>query len=64
MADMVRGRNPSQRTLPQAVLDFMLIHETGWSLEYVRNMLPKDRRAFDIMSQFSYNSKLQKTALG
>ena len=60
MADIIRGRNPSQKSLPQDVLDFILIHETGWSLEYVREMLPKDRRAFDIMSQFSYNTKIQK----
>ena len=60
MADIIRGRNPSHKSLPQDVLDFMLIHETGWSLEYVREMIPKDRRAFDIMSQFSYNTKIQK----
>lgn len=60
MADMVRGRAPSQKNLPEYVLDYMIIHETGWSHEYVKSMNPKDRRAFNVMAQFTFNAKLQQ----
>lgn len=60
MADLVRGRNPSQRTLPEEVMEYMCVHETGMTFEEVRNMTVKDRHALNIMAQFSFNAKLQK----
>jgi len=63
MADILRGRASSQKNLPDEVIEFMVAHETGWSLSQIRNMKSKDRRAVNIMSQFSYMAKMQKTSL-
>lgn len=63
MADIMKGRSPSQKNLPEEVIEFMVANETGWTLQEIRNMNPKDRRAINIMSQFSYMSKMQKTGL-
>ena len=63
MADIIRGRNPSQKNLPDEVIEFMVAHETGWSLSEIRNMKAKDRRAVNLISQFSYMAKMQKTTL-
>jgi len=63
MADIMRGRASSQKNLPDEVIEFMVAHETGWSLSQIRNMKSKDRRAVNIMSQFSYMAKMQKTSL-
>lgn len=63
MADIIRGRPPSQRNLPEKVAEFMLAHETGWSLEYIRSMNVQDRAAFNIISQFSYNAYMQSLGL-
>lgn len=41
----------------------MVAHETGWSLSEIRNMKSKDRRAVNLISQFSYMAKMQKTSL-
>ena len=62
MADLVRGKNPSQRTLPEEVAEFILAHETGWSLDKIRTMHYRDRRAFNITSQFSYKAKVNAMA--
>ena len=59
MADIARGRVPSQSRLPEFVSEFMIVHETGWDIDRVRTLSAKDRRAYNIMSQFSYVSKLQ-----
>ncbi len=53
MADLIRGRAASQRVIPEAVLEFMIMQETHMSLDEVRALGPKDRRALDIMSQFT-----------
>ena len=63
MADIMRGRTPSQKNLPDEVIEFMVAHETGWTLSQIRNMKSKDRRAVNIMAQFSYMAKMQKTTL-
>lgn len=63
MADIIRGRASSQKNLPDEVIEFMVAHETGWSLSQIRNMKSKDRRAVNIISQFSYMAKMQKTSL-
>lgn len=59
MADIVRGRAPSQQNLPEYVSDFMLVHETGWDIDRVRTLSAKDRKAYNVMAQFSYMSKMQ-----
>ena len=63
MADIIRGRVTSQKNLPDEVVEFIVAHETGWSLPQIRNMKSKDRRAINIISQFSYMAKMQKTSL-
>lgn len=63
MSDIRRGRATSQKNMPDQLIEFMVVHETGWSLSQIRNMNPKDRRAINIMSQFSYTAKIQKTTL-
>jgi len=60
MADIMRGRASSQKNLPDEVIEFMVAHETGWTLSAIRNMKSKDRRAVNIISQFSYMAKMQK----
>lgn len=58
MADIARGRVPSQSRLPELVSEFMLVHETGWDIDRVRTLSSKDRKAFNIMAQFSYVNKM------
>ena len=60
MADMVRGRNPSQKTLPDEVIEYMVMCETGLDIDKIRDMKVRDRKCLNIMAQFTFNAKLQK----
>jgi len=51
VADYVDGRWPPSKELPYEVREFLIVKETGWTLEYIRNLSMPDFEKFSLISQ-------------
>lgn len=47
----------SPEKMPEDLVEFMIIQETGWTLEYVRGMKQNDYNKIALMSQMSQQIK-------
>lgn len=50
MADYVRGKFPALKPLPDEIQEYILVKQTGWTLDYIRSLNVKDH---DVMSLLS-----------
>ena len=51
VADFVEGRWPSHKELPSEIKEFIIVKETGWTLEYIRDMDVRDLERIWLISQ-------------
>jgi len=49
MTDFLRGRWPSHKQIPAEITEFFIARETGWTLEYIREMDKKDYETFTLL---------------
>jgi hypothetical protein len=50
VADYVDGRWPSSKELPYEIREFLIVKETGWTLDYIRNLSMIDFEKFSLIS--------------
>lgn len=50
MADYVRGKFPALKPLPDEIQEYILVKQTGWTLDYIRSLNLRDH---DVMSLLS-----------
>jgi len=50
-ADYVDGRWPPNKELPYEIKEFVMVKETGWTLEYIRNLDMRDFEKFWLISE-------------
>lgn len=48
--DYLNGRHPANKTLPKEIPEYMIVKETGWTLEYVRGLSQRDYQVFSSLS--------------
>jgi len=50
-------KTPPPDKIPEELTEFMIIQETGWTLEYIRGLKEKDYQKISIMSHISQQIK-------
>jgi len=46
-------KKPSPKEIPDDLTDFLIVRETGWTLEYIRNMSISDYSKYAIMCRMT-----------
>ena len=54
MADFLRGRWPSHKSIPAEITEFFLAKEFSWTLEYIRELPIKDYETLTMLMDLFY----------
>ena len=58
VADWVDGRWPPHKDLPWELREFLIVKETGWTLDYIRSLDARDFEKITLMSNV-YRVKME-----